>query len=164
MEQKISIFKLLIFVCFFLLLNNSIHSQTIIKGKAKIIDGDTIHIEKNKIRLHGIDAPEFKQTCNKKDEIWNCGYKSYLELKKLIKQKEVRCEVNDIDKYKRYVAECYLDKVNINQYMVRRGWAISYRYYSKKFVKDEEIAKKNKLGIWQGTFIDPYLFRKKTNN
>ena len=44
--------------------------------------------------------------------------------------------------------------------MVRNGWAIAYRYYSLKFVKDEEFAKKNKLGIWQGSFIEPYLFRK----
>ena len=47
--------------------------------------------------------------------------------------------------------------------MVQFGWAIAYRYYSTKFVKDEELAKKNKLGLWQGIFIEPYIFRKKTN-
>ena len=40
--------------------------EKIINGKAKIIDGDTIHIGKNKIRLHAIDAPEINQTCSKK--------------------------------------------------------------------------------------------------
>ena len=49
---------------------------------------------------------------------------------------------------------------SINKYMVREGWAIAYRYYSKIFVIDENFAKKNQLGIWQGNFIEPYLFRK----
>ena len=44
--------------------------------------------------------------------------------------------------------------------MVQNGWAVAYRYYSDDFIKNEEIAKKNKAGIWQGKFLDPYLFRK----
>ena len=162
MEQKILIFKFLI--TFSLILYSSASfSKKIIEGKAKIIDGDTIHIDKNKIRLHGIDAPETNQTCNKNNVVWNCGIESTLVLKKLISKKDIRCEIINIDRYKRYVAECYLDNININRYMVQLGWATAYRYYSTKFVKDEELAKKNKLGLWQGTFIEPYIFRKKTN-
>ena len=44
--------------------------------------------------------------------------------------------------------------------MVRSGWSIAYRYYSTQYIKDEEIAKKNKLGIWKGEFEEPYIFRK----
>ena len=69
--------------------------------------------------------------------------------------------MNNIDRYKRYIAECFTNNLSINKYMVRNGWAIAYRYYSLKFVKDEEIAKKNKLGIWKSIFLEPYLFRKK---
>ena len=160
MERKILIFRLSFFFgCFFYCLIS--FAQTIIEGKAKIVDGDTIHIGKNKIRLHGIDAPEIKQTCKIKDKIWNCGIESSVNLKKLIGKKNIKCEVSDIDRYKRYIAECYLNNLNINQYMVRQGWAIAYRYYSKQFIEDEEIAQKQRLGIWQGTFIEPYLFRKK---
>ena len=36
-----------------------------IRGLAKIIDGDTVHINSKKIRLEGIDAPEIKQQCKK---------------------------------------------------------------------------------------------------
>ena len=62
MEQKILIFKFLI--TFFLFFYSSVcFSKKIIEGKVKIIDGDTIHIGNNKIRLHGIDAPEINQTC-----------------------------------------------------------------------------------------------------
>ena len=159
MEQKILIFKLIItFLLFFF--SFASFSKNIIEGKAKIIDGDTIHIEKNKIRLHGIDAPEIKQTCTIKKIIWECGFESYQSLKSIISEKEVRCEIVDIDRYKRFVAKCFVKNINLNKYMVQNGWAVAYRYYSDDFIKNEETAKKNKVGIWQGKFLDPYLFRK----
>ena len=76
-------------------------------------------------------------------------------------KKEVTCKVNGIDQYKRYIAECYLNNLNINQYMVKQGWAIAYRFYSKDYIDEEFIAKRKKLGIWKGEFEEPYLFRKK---
>ena len=45
--------------------------------------------------------------------------------------------------------------------MVINGWALAYRYYSKNYIKDENIAKKNNSGIWQGSFENPWEFRKK---
>ena len=47
--------------------------------------------------------------------------------------------------------------------MVKKGWAIAYRYYSKDYVVEELYAKKNKFGIWKSKFEEPYLFRKKNN-
>ena len=60
MAQKILIFNIIILIL--LLSNNILIAKTII-GAAIIIDGDTVHINSNKIRLHGIDAPEIKQNC-----------------------------------------------------------------------------------------------------
>ena len=160
MEQKTLIFKLLFIVFFCLVLNTSVQSQKLIKGKAKVIDGDTIHIGNNKIRLHGIDAPEQKQTCNFEGNEWYCGKNATLFLSNLINKKSVSCRVNNIDQYKRLVAVCFIDNININQIMIISGWAIAYRYYSKDFIKEEEIAKKNKIGIWRGTFKEPYIYRK----
>ena len=155
------IFKFLtIFFCFFIFFNGSVDKK-IIKGKAKIIDGDTIHIGKNKIRLHGIDAPEIDQPCFFKKQKWNCGIESKSVLTKLIlDEKNVECTINDIDRYKRFIAICFINEININKYMVAEGWAIAYRYYSLDYIIDEELAKKNKLGIWKGEFEEPYLFRK----
>ena len=160
MEQKTLIFKFFFLVVFCFVLSTSAQSQKLIKGKAKVIDGDTIHINNNKIRLHGIDAPEQKQTCKFEDNEWNCGQEATLFLKNLINRKLVSCNVSDIDQYKRLVAVCFVDNVNINKFMIISGWAIAYRYYSKDFIKDEEIAKKNKIGIWRGTFEEPYIYRK----
>ena len=160
MVQKTLIFKLLFIVLFCFVLSTSVQSQKLIKGKAKVIDGDTIHIGNNKIRLHGIDAPEQKQTCNFEGNEWYCGKNATLFLSNLINKKSVSCRVNDIDQYKRLVAVCFIDNININQIMIISGWAIAYRYYSKDFIKEEKIAKKNKIGIWRGTFEEPYIYRK----
>ena len=143
MEQKTLIFKLLFVFVFSLVLSPVVQSQKLITGKAKVIDGDTIHIGNNKIRLHGIDAPEQKQTCTIEGNEWNCGQDATFFLSNLINKKSVSCRVNDIDQYKRLVAVCFIDNININQLMIISGWAIAYRYYSKDFIKDEEIAKKN---------------------
>ena len=159
MVHKILIFKLLFIVCF-LFSSSNIYSQEVIQGKVNIIDGDTIHIGNNKIRLHGIDAPEINQICTINGADWECGKESKFYLENLIDLNNVICKVNDIDKYKRYVAICFINNININKKMVQSGWAIAYRYYSEDYVADEEIAKKNKLGIWKGQFEEPYLFRK----
>ena len=160
MGQKTLIFRLLFIFVFSLVLSPVVQSQKLIKGKAKVIDGDTIHIGNNKIRLHGIDAPEQKQTCSFEGNEWNCGQDATLFLSNLINKKSVSCRVNDIDQYKRLVAVCFIDNININQIMIISGWAIAYRYYSKDFIKEEKIAKKNKMGIWRGTFEEPYIYRK----
>ena len=158
MAHKILIFKL--FILIFLLSVNILNAKTII-GVPKIIDGDSININSNKIRLYGIDAPEIKQNCIFQKKKWNCGKQSSDELKKLISNRIVKCIVKNIDKYNRYVAICLINEVNINSNMVKKGWAIAYRYYSLDYIIEEMHARDNKLGIWRGEFEIPYIFRKK---
>ena len=131
-----------------------------IQQKIRIIDGDTIHINHIKYRLHGIDAPEMKQLCKMKEKNYNCGVKSKEFLVSLIGNQSVRCNQKDIDRYKRIVAECFIGQINLNKELVRNGWAPAYRYYSKDYITDEEFAKKNNLGMWNGTFIHPKKWRK----
>ena len=153
---------ILILTCLIFLTNFG-NSRTIM-GKARIIDGDTIHIKSNKIRLHGIDAPEIKQTCKIDNEDWYCGKQSTKELKNLINKKKVECITNDVDRYNRYIAICFVNEININQWMVKNGWAIAYRYYSRDYVVEEKYASDNKLGIWKSEFVEPYAYRKKNQN
>ena len=154
--------KFLIFSFFIslLILFNQAYSETIF-GKPKIIDGDTIHIGKNKIRLHAIDAPETKQKCTKNTIEWNCGLQSTKFLKNLIGNEKIECITNGKDKYNRFIAVCYKNNQDINSEMVINGWAIAYRYYSLDYVKEEIIAKSKKVGVWIGEFEEPYLYRKK---
>ena len=168
MDVKILIFSSFLFFLFILFQS---YEKTIY-GKPKIIDGDTVHINNNKIRLHAIDAPEINQTCTKDKIIWKCGIESTNFLKKIIDEKKITCRTTGRDKYKRYIGICYKwekdflwrksnDIIELNREMVLKGWAIAYRYYSLDYILEEEIAKNNKNGIWLGEFEEPYLFRKR---
>ena len=77
-----------------------------------------------------------------------------------INNSEIKCVSSSKDRYKRYLATCYKDKTNLNKWMVRNGYAVAYKRYSKDYVRDEEFAKKNKLGMWQGSFSTPEKWRK----
>jgi len=126
----------------------------------RIVDGDTIHIDKIKYRLHGIDAPEMRQLCKINGKSYQCGVKSKEFLVSLIGDKQVRCVQKDIDRYKRIVAECFVNNININKALVKSGWALAYTDYSKDYVADEHFAQENALGMWKGTFIEPKKWRK----
>ena len=91
---------------------------------------------------------------------YNCGKVSKEKLKSKIRESEIKCIFTTKDRYKRYIATCYKEKINLNQWMVRNGYAIAYRRYSKKYVPDEDFAKENKLGLWQGKFMNPEKWRK----
>ena len=152
--------KLTILIIFLLILNTKIIASEVY-GSAIIIDGDTIKILNNSIRLNGIDAPERIQKCTKNSKKYNCGATATLALKKKINQKKVKCLIQkNKDKYNRLIGVCFTKAMNLNKWMVRSGYAIAYRRYSKEYVVDEEFAKKNKLGLWSGTFLKPEKWRK----
>ena len=138
-------------------------------GFPKVVDGDSIHIKSYKIRLEGIDAPEMKQKCKKPylqmmfftfQKEYNCGQVSKKKLLKKIGNKQVKCILLGKDRYKRYLAKCFKGTINLNRWMVRNGYAIAYRKYSKLYAPDENFAKEEKLGLWSGTFIKPEKWRK----
>ena len=156
--------KIIFIICVILFLTSTNSFSKTIIGNARVIDGDTININNNKIRLHGIDAPETKQTCKLDSVDWFCGKQSTEELKKIINDQSVECTVSDIDIYNRYVAICLVNELNLNQWMVKNGWAIAYRYYSTDYIIEEKYARDNKLGIWKSEFLKPYQYRKKNKN
>ena len=138
-------------------------------GIPKVVDGDTIHIKSYKIRLEGIDAPEMKQKCKKPylqimffdfQKNYNCGMISKKKLIQKIGNQPVKCILLGKDRYKRYLAKCLKDSIDLNRWMVRNGYAVAYKKYSKLYILDENFAKEEKLGLWQGTFIKPEIWRK----
>ena len=153
-------------IYFLVLLINTFSISTVVNAGSslKIIDGDTIIINSEKIRFYGIDTPEIKQTCtNNNGQSYSCGVKATLELKKIIGSRKVSCIKKTKDRYKRSISICYVDGKDINSLMVKKGWALAYRKYSKKYVKDEVIAKSNKAGMWSGDFIAPWKWRRLKN-
>ena len=126
----------------------------------KIVDGDTIVLNGEKIRFSGIDTPELKQTCIQDDQKINCGMQAKLLLVKKIGNNKPKCISEGKDLYKRTLAECFINGESLSSFLVRSGYAFAYRKYSKKFIKDEDFAKANKLGMWAMTFQYPWDFRK----
>ena len=126
----------------------------------KIVDGDTIHLNGEKIRFTGIDTPELKQTCIK-DGVKNpCGITAKHILIEKIGDNKVECINEGKDRYKRTLAECFVNGESLSSYLVRSGYAFAYRKYSKKFIADEDYAKTNKIGMWAMMFQYPWDFRK----
>ena len=126
----------------------------------KIIDGDTIILNGEKIRFTGIDTPELKQTCLKDNQEVGCGMTAKRLLAEKIGNSTVECISEGKDTYQRTLAECFVNGESLSSYLVRSGYAFAYRKYSKKFIKDEDFAKANKLGMWAMTFQYPWDFRK----
>ena len=127
----------------------------------KITDGDTIKINGEKIRFSGIDTPELKQTCLKEGVKNFCGKEAKQILIDKIADNKVTCVREGKDRYKRTLAECFVNDESLSSYLVKSGYAFAYRKYSKKFVSDEEFAKSNKLGMWSMKFDYPWEWRKK---
>ena len=126
----------------------------------KIIDGDTIILNGGKIRFSGIDTPELKQTCLDGDRKVSCGMIAKKLLAEKIGNATPKCISKGKDAYKRTLAECFVNGESLSKFLVRSGYAFAYRKYSTKFIKDEEFAKANKLGMWTMTFQYPWDFRK----
>ena len=142
-------------VLIFILTINQVKSQTI-----KIVDGDTIHLNGEKIRFTGIDTPELKQTCLKDGIEDSCGVTAKQILIDKIGNDNVECISEGKDRYKRTLAECFVNNESLSSYLVRSGYAFAYRKYSKKFVQDEDYAKINRIGMWSMEFDYPWDFRK----
>ena len=133
---------------------NQVKSQEI-----RVVDGDTIHLNGEKIRFTGIDTPELKQTCIKEGFIDPCGVTAKEILIVKIGDNKVECISEGKDRYKRTLAECFVNDESLSSYLVRSGYAFAYRRYSKKFIPDEDYAKDNKIGMWSMKFQYPWDYR-----
>ena len=148
--------KILIFYFFssiFFLTNNLFASHV------TVVDGDTIKIGDVKIRFSGIDAPEINQTCVASEGKVACGKISRDILITKVTNNKISCTDEGKDFYGRVLGECFVNGESLSRYLVREGFAFAYRKYSNKYIKDEEYAKSNKLGMWSMEFEYPWDFR-----
>src|ERR1700742_3010846 len=130
-------------------------------GQASVIDGDTLEIHGTRIRLWGIDAPESNQLCRGDDSIqYRCGAKAANELDAFIARRPVDCSPVSLDQYRRTVAVCSIDGVDLAEWLVRNGLALDWPQYSKgKYGAAQRDAEHAGRGIWEGSYVEPWLFR-----
>ncbi len=127
-----------------------------------ISDGDSMRSGKLRIRLFGVDAPEIDQRCtNAVGKAWDCGIAAQKALKKLVGSvSQLSCKLMDIDFYGRLVMRCYAGEIDIAGALVRAGMALAYRKYSSVYGDDENTAKVSQSGMWAGSFVEPWKWRR----
>ena len=131
-----------------------------LSGLARVVDGDTLDVERVRVRLHGIDAPESAQRCRASGRLWPCGQEATRALARRIGGRPVACEERDRDRYGRVVAVCTVAGRDLNRWMVAEGWAFAYRRYSRAYVAAESRARAARRGIWRGEAVAPWDWRR----
>ena len=138
-----------------------LRSATVVRGRAQVIDGDSLRVNGVNIRLHGIDAPESRQTCwTRLGRRYACGQRETAHMRRLVAGRVITCRKVTTDRYGRMVAICKRGSEDIGRRMVRDGWAVAFVRYSRHYVADERMARTAHRGLWQGRFIEPALWRR----
>ena len=130
-------------------------------GQVSVVDGDTLDIHDERIRLWGVDAPESSQLCRGRDRRpYRCGAQAANALDAFTRGKTVRCMPVDGDRYGRIVARCAAGKIDLGQMLVSRGLAVEEPQYSHgTYTPDQLAARRAGRGIWAGRFVEPSFYR-----
>ena len=131
-------------------------SETSLTGRAHVADGDSLTIGSRRIRLEGIDAPEFGQQCRTETGTVDCGRRARQYLIGRIGDAPVVCRGWQEDQYGRLLAVCQAWGTDLNAAMVLGGWAIAYGGYEA----EESRARAEKRGLWALDFDDPDDWRR----
>lgn len=141
----------------------------VITGKASVVDADTIVIAGRKIRLHGIDAPEAGQKCRYANgKSYRCGRVATNMLIRQIGKDQVTCTLIERDRYNRSIGRCFVVgrnrngrwAIDLSAVLVAGGWALAYRKYDESLLALQAWAKRDKAGMFKGTFVPPWEHRK----
>ncbi len=125
-----------------------------------MLDGDSLEVAGERIRLHGIDAPERRQLCRLDGKPWQCGKDAANILADFINNRSVTCEDLGRDRYKRIIARCTVAGEDLGQWMVAQGWAVAYYLFSYEYSRAEHRAESARRGIWAGEFVKPWEWRR----
>lgn len=154
-RDAITAFALLGLIALFAAMLNN-RPQTILSGGFNVIDGDSLSRSGDRFRLVGIDAPEYRQQCERDGVHWLCGQEARALLVKLLQDGSIECRGNDRDRYDRLLVTCRTNEDDINAEMVRRGMAVSFGSYRS----EENAARAARAGMWAGNFERPQDFRR----
>lgn len=132
-----------------------------LNGPAEVVDGDTLDVGGQRVRLFGIDAIESLQFCRRGGRFWDCGRDSAEALRLRIGGLPVSCRGKGTDRFGRLVATCYSGGEDINGWMVQQGWALAFRRYSDVYAAREAEARAQRRGVWSSSFEPPWEWRQR---
>jgi len=126
-----------------------------IVGKARVIDGSTLEIGREIVRLHGIDAPTEAQSCTRDGKLWPCGREASLALAFQVGDHWLTCEERGRDGGKVILAVCRVGGKDLGQLMVAQGWALADRRVEQDYAAAEDGARAARVGTWRGDLVEP---------
>ncbi len=124
----------------------------------RVIDADTVDVDGTRFRLHGIDAPETRQTCRAMGRTWSCGAAATNALNS--RSEGISCAGGETDRYGRTIGTCSAGGTDLNAWLVANGWALAYRQFSLDYADEEAQARANRLGMHRGQFVGPWDWRR----
>jgi endonuclease YncB( thermonuclease family) len=129
-------------------------------GSVRVVDGDTLEVSGTTYRLHGIDAPEAGQSCDRRGGgKWACGKAAIAAMEDLVSSGDVVCKGDASDGYGRLIAVCTVNGVDMNRAMVEHGLAWAFVKYSRDYEDVETAARGERIGVWQAETETPWDYR-----
>ena len=125
----------------------------------QVVDGDTIRMSGEKIRLDGIDAPERDQIALHRGRAVNQGAMASRALAEKLGRREVRVDIHERGHYGRLIGTVFLGGRDINREMVNDG--LAWAAYGNQYQAEQRQAQQARRGIWahEGT-VAPRQWRK----
>lgn len=134
-----------------------------VEGVPRALSGDVLVFGPERVRLIGIDAPEEDQYCeNDYGQPFECGLQALDALVEMIGNRRVTCVGDQRDDEGRLLGTCYAGDLNLNSRMVRTGWAVAREQERADYVVLEQLARREKAGIWSLRFMDPAEWRRQS--
>lgn len=130
-----------------------------VSGPARAGDGDSLSLTGVAVRLHGVDAPELRQTCQRGGKAWACGQDAAAKLASLVAGQQIFCDQRDTDDYGRIVATCRAGSIDLAAAMVDAGLAVALPHFTNAYVGNEARARDRGLGLWGSEFQQPSEYR-----
>jgi endonuclease YncB( thermonuclease family) len=132
-----------------------------LRGRATVVDGDTLVLRGERIRLDGVDAPESAQSCERQGFAWACGRDVTQALRQRLGGREVTCAGEARDRYGRLLARCRVGEEDIGAWLVSEGYAVAYTRYSWRYMPQQLQARISGRGLWAGSFDIPEEWRRR---
>lgn len=138
----------------------AVTASAVFSGSVVVVDGDTLRVGAERVRLQGVDAPELSQRCGPAPKSIPCGLLAANWLRARLDGRRVECTEVDRDRYQRRVAVCRLGRTDVGAAIVEAGWATAYRQYSLAYVGAEARARAARRGLWAMNFEVPAEYRR----